>query len=309
MYIYLDVIWLLNFFFDGLLLYLTALILKRKITIWRLVAGSLLGSLIVILMVSPLSMYATHPVIKLIFSFFIIGIAFGYKRFRFFFQNLVTFYFATFMVGGGMIGVHYFLKYEMEIMNGVLMTNTNQFGNPVSWGFVLLGFPLLWFFTRKQIGEIEMKKIQYDQIAKVVITIENKEIQLKGLIDSGNQLYDPITKSPVLIVDVNKTGEYFPESIIEQSKNMDSFTTDESDQDMHKWENRVRIIPYRGVGQEHQFLLALKPDEITIFHSNEQIIVKKGLVALNHTILSSDGEYDCIIHPKMLTSSSIQSAS
>lgn len=309
MYIYLDVIWLLNFFFDGLLLYLTALILKRKITIWRLVAGSLLGSLIVILMVSPLSMYATHPVIKLIFSFFIIGIAFGYKRFRFFFQNLVTFYFATFMVGGGMIGVHYFLKYEMEIMNGVLMTNTNQFGNPVSWGFVLLGFPLLWFFTRKQIGEIEMKKIQYDQIAKVVITIENKEIQLKGLIDSGNQLYDPITKSPVLIVDVNKAGEYFPESIIEQSKNMDSFTTDESDQDMHKWENRVRIIPYRGVGQEHQFLLALKPDEITIFHSNEQIIVKKGLVALNHTILSSDGEYDCIIHPKMLTSSSIQSAS
>ena len=309
MYIYLDVIWLLNFFFDGLLLYLTALILKRKITIWRLVAGSLLGSLIVILMVSPLSMYATHPVIKLIFSFFIIGIAFGYKRFRFFFQNLVTFYFATFMVGGGMIGVHYFLKYEMEIMNGVLMTNTNQFGNPVSWGFVLLGFPLLWFFTRKQIGEIEMKKIQYDQIAKVVITIENKKIQLKGLIDSGNQLYDPITKSPVLIVDVNKAGEYFPESIIEQSKNMDSFTTDESDQDMHKWENRVRIIPYRGVGQEHQFLLALKPDEITIFHSNEQIIVKKGLVALNHTILSSDGEYDCIIHPKMLTSSSIQSAS
>ncbi|MBE4908811.1 sigma-E processing peptidase SpoIIGA [Bacillus luteolus] len=308
MNIYLDVIWLLNFLFDGLLLLLTAFILKRKILIWRMVLGAFIGSLIVILMVSPLSMYASHPIIKLIFSFLIIGSAFGFKRFRYFIQNLLTFYFATFVVGGGMIGVHNFLEYEVKVLDGVLMTNTTGFGNPISWAFVLVGFPVLWYFTRKQISDFEMKKIQFDQIAEVVISIESLELRVKGLIDSGNQLYDPITKSPVLIVDTTKTVHFFPESIIRQSKNIEALGSDQ-DQEAHKWESRIRIIPYRGVGQDHQFLLAIKPDKITIFHNGEQISVTKGLIALNHTPLSSDGEYECIVHPKMLLSSTVQPAS
>jgi stage II sporulation protein GA (sporulation sigma-E factor processing peptidase) len=308
LYIYLDVIWLLNFLFDGLLLLLTAYILKRKISIWRLALGAFIGSLIVILMVSPMSMYATHPIIKLIFSFFIIGSAFGFKRFRYFLQNLLTFYFATFVVGGGMIGVHYFLEYEVEILDGVLMTNSTGLGNPISWAFVVIGFPVLWYFTRKQITDFEMKKIHFDQIVDVVICIDSLNLRLKGLIDSGNQLYDPITKSPVLIIDTTKTADFFPESIIQQSKNIELLGSNE-DNEAHKWESRIRIIPYRGVGQDHQFLLAIKPDKITVLHNGEYISVTKGLIALNHTPLSSDGEYECIVHPKMLLSTSVQPAS
>ena len=30
-----------------------------------------------------------------------------------------------------------------------------------------------------------------------------------------------------------------------------------------KWENRMRIIPYKVMGQEHQLIIAVKPDQIT----------------------------------------------
>ncbi|MFS0861403.1 sigma-E processing peptidase SpoIIGA [Fredinandcohnia sp. 179-A 10B2 NHS] len=308
MYIYLDVIWLLNFSFDALLLLLTAFILKRRIIKWRIVVGAFIGSLLVLLIVSPFATIASHPLTKLLFSFAIVGVAFGYKRFRYFFQGLLTFYFTTFMIGGGMIGVHYFLEFEVAVLDGVLLTDSTRYGNPISWGFVLLGFPILWYFSKNRISDIETKQIFYDQIVDVTIQIDDVELKARGLIDSGNQLFDPITKRPVMILDTPKFESYFPKSLIEQSKNIELLTSD-SLTEPHKWENRVRLIPYRGVGQNHQFLFALIPDLITIHKGNEDIIVKKGLIALNHTTLSTDGEYDCIVHPKMLVSSTIPSAS
>lgn len=309
MYIYLDVIWLLNFLFDGLLLLLTAIILKRKVRKIRVIVGALIGSSIVLLMFTPLAPLASHPIVKLIYSVMITLTTFGYKRFSSFLQTLLTFYFTTFVIGGGMIGVHYFFEYELEITDNVLVTTTTGFGHPVSWGFVLIGFPLVWYFAKKQIDSIEMKKIHYDQIVNVTISIDDSSIELKGLIDSGNQLYDPITKTPVMVVDIERLMNFIPKQLIEQSQNINHLGLDHGNELAHKWESRVRIIPYRGVGQDHQFLLALKPDYITIVHNSELIKVKKALVGLNHTTLSSEGDYDCIVHPKMLTSSSVQPAS
>ncbi|MCH1623866.1 sigma-E processing peptidase SpoIIGA [Fredinandcohnia quinoae] len=308
MYIYLDVIWLLNFCFDALLLLLTAIILKRKVNKWRILVSSFIGSLLVLLMVSPFAEYSSHPFVKFLFSLAIIGVAFGYKRFRFFIQGLLTFYFTTFMLGGGMIGVHYFFEFEMAFLDGTLVTNSSSFGNPISWGFVMIGFPIVWYFSKNRLNDIETKKIFYDQIVKVMIEIEDVTLNVKGLVDNGNQLLDPITRSPVMILDVNKYENFFPKMVIEQSKNIELITDNLSDT-THNWENRLRLIPYRGVGQEHQFLLAIKPDRITIYQERETVEVKKALLALNHTILSTDDEYDCIIHPNMIISSSAKPAS
>lgn len=47
MALYLDVIWFLNFCIDFLLIVLTGMVLKRKMQKWRLITGSLIGSLYV----------------------------------------------------------------------------------------------------------------------------------------------------------------------------------------------------------------------------------------------------------------------
>ncbi|MDQ0879669.1 sigma-E processing peptidase SpoIIGA [Peribacillus sp. V2I11] len=48
MTLYLDVIWLLNWLFDCLLLYWTAIILKRRVALWRVCIGGLIGSFIIV---------------------------------------------------------------------------------------------------------------------------------------------------------------------------------------------------------------------------------------------------------------------
>lgn len=299
MTVYLDVIWLLNFCFDGLLLWLTAIMLKRNIVWWRMAAGALIGSLSVLLMFTPFSLYVQQPFIKLVFSFLIVLISFGFKRFRYFFENLFTFYFATFMVGGGLIAVHYFLQSEIQMTKGALMTYSFGTGDPVSWLFVLIGFPILWLFSRKRIDGIREKKIRFDSIVDVMLTFDGVSISLKGLIDSGNQLYDPITKTPVMIVSANEMKDVLPPTLFEIMKLQNGLTS-LYDERIGKWSHRLRLIPYRVIGKEQRFLLAVKPDRMMICYEAQWIEVQKGLVGLNEMSLSTDEEYQCIVHPKMI---------
>jgi stage II sporulation protein GA (sporulation sigma-E factor processing peptidase) len=297
--VYLDVIWLLNVCFDSLLLWLTAIMLKRDVVWWRVLFGAFIGASLVVMMFTPFSMYAQHPAIKVVFSFLIVFVTFGFKRIRYFLENLFAFYFVTFTVGGGMIAAHYFLQRQVDIHASMLTTYSLGVGDPVSWMFVLLGFPALWLFSRARINGIREKKLRFEHIVDVLIVFDGIPLQLKGLIDSGNQLYDPLSKMPVMIVEMNKVKEVLPEELVQHiqlRKSMDWINNEQ----LEKWIHRLRIVPYRVVGSEQQFLVAIKPDRIMIFYEQQWLEIQKGLVGLNETNLSADGEYQCIIHPKMV---------
>lgn len=158
MTIYLDAIWLMNFCFDIMLLFLTAIILKRNIVWKKIMIASLIGSAIVILLFSPFAQLASRPESKLILSCVMVLYAFGFKKFRYFIENLLTFYFVTFAVGGGMLGTYYFFQVGFSFQNNMILTNGNGFGNPVSWLFIVVGFPIIWYFSRLRLEQVEAKK-------------------------------------------------------------------------------------------------------------------------------------------------------
>lgn len=298
MTVYVDVIWLLNVCFDGLLLWLTAIILKRDVRWWRLALGAFIGSIIVLLLFTPLSPYVQQPLTKLCFSVLIVIVSFGFKRFRYFFENLFTFYLATFMVGGGLIAVHYLLRTDV-VISGMLTAYSLGTGDPVSWLFVLIGFPVLWVFSQRRMDTVREKKLRFDYIVEVVVTFHETSLSLKGLIDSGNQLYDPLTKTPVMIVNASVMKDVLPPELLAHMNERNDFTWLDDEQ-WKEWATRLRLIPYRGIGQTQRLLWAIQPDRVTIYYDSQWMEVTKGLVGLNEADLSTDGEYQCIVHPKMI---------
>lgn len=303
MAVYLDIIWALNFMFDSLLLYLTAIILKREVRLWRVFAGGLVGSVIILLVFTPLNAYSGHPITKLLFSVAMVLTAFGFKRLRYFLKGLMTFYFSTFLIGGSLIGIHYFIKFDFQLSSSVMLASVKGFGDPISWLFVLLGFPLAWHFSKRNIEGIEMAKIQYDSLVQVLIVIEEKEYRFKGLIDSGNQLYDPISKMPVMFISIKDRLEQFPQEIIKIAGNPEEIILG-NESIGGEWEHKMRVIPCKVVGQEHQLIIAFKPDRIVLGKENEIIEVERGLVSFSMQQLSADDAFQCIVHPKMLTGTS-----
>ena len=301
MTVYLDVIWALNLLFDSLLLYLTAIFLKRRIQLWRIIAGGFIGSLIILLSFTPLNAYTSHPISKLICSMFMVLIAFGFKRLTFFFKALMTLYVSTFLIGGAIMGAHYFIQSDLELSVKVLASSVKGYGDPISWLFVLIGFPLAWHFARKNVESMEMTKIQFEQIVDVELHIDNETLHFKGLVDSGNQLYDPLSKLPVMFVSVKDQVEAIPESVNKlAAADPEQFIMGSQDIS-HEWQHRLRIIPYKVVGQEHQLIVAIKPDLILIEHNGVQYLCEKGLVSFTMQQLSAEDAFQCIVHPKMLT--------
>ncbi|KAB2337427.1 sigma-E processing peptidase SpoIIGA [Cytobacillus depressus] len=301
MEVYVDIIWILNFLFDSLLLYLTAIILKRDIRLWRIICGGLIGSVIILLSLTPLNTYSAHPLTKLLFSIFMVLMVFGYKRLRYFISGLLTFYCTTFLIGGMLIGAHYFVKFDLQISSSLMLASVKGFGDPISWLFVLLGFPIAWHFSKRHMEEIEMTKIQYDSLLNVIISMNNKTYMFKGLIDSGNQLYDPISKMPIMFVSIKNRETEFPEALVKIAQNPEKVILGE-ELAPSEWDSKLRIVPCKVVGQEHQLIIAVKPDAVILEKENEFIKVERSLISFSLQQLSADDKFQCIVHPKMLTS-------
>ncbi|MCY1103862.1 sigma-E processing peptidase SpoIIGA [Shouchella clausii] len=292
MTVYLDLIWLLNAGIDYLLLAATALLLKRRFSQWRLVLAALFASLIVFLMFTPAAPLFLNPVIKLIYSGLIVFIAFGYKRFSFFLQNLASFYFVTFVTGGGLFAMHYFFETNVDVL--AFLPGHGVGGSMVSWAFVLIGFPLALYFCKQQFGAVKTKQFHASQLAEVEFWIEGMPFYAQGLIDTGNRLRDPLTKMPVMVAEAALLYSAFGK------QQVDALLELEAENEPSPLMKRMRLIPYRAVGQGSSYMAALKPDRVKIRYQNEAYETNHVLIGLSRETLSPEQHYRCIVHPQIM---------
>jgi len=231
-----------------------------------------------------------------------VWVSFGFKNFRYYFTNLFVFYLCTFVAGGALFGIHYLAVYDMSTIYSIASLQMMGFGDPISWLFVILGFPVAIYFSKKTFDKFEIVKIQGEQIMKVTLYIRNQSIDLIGLLDTGNQLYDPITKRPVMIVSLEKTSHLFPKELISIFHDANQIMKN-SQLELDEWMDKISIIPYRVVGQENRLIAAIRPDMIEIKKDEiETYQTNQVLLAFVNQKLSSDDQFDCIIHPKIIQS-------
>src|SRR5699024_1803022 len=137
--------------------------------------------------------FFTSVVGKLIYSLGIIVCTFRFRTVHQTIKLLMMFYFTTFAVGGGLIGINYLLKQPMVMTASGVLTFNGGFGQPVSWLFVVIGFPIVWKFTKNRMDKHAIEKIRYEQMYDLALQIDKKQFYTTGLMDSGNQLVDPLT--------------------------------------------------------------------------------------------------------------------
>ncbi|MFD1705805.1 sigma-E processing peptidase SpoIIGA [Siminovitchia sediminis] len=308
MTIYMDVIWLLNFLVDSLLLWFTAIILKRQVSMWRVILAGLMGASLILFTLTPLASWAAHPLAKIGVSGCMVWTVFGFKRLKLFVTCLLTFYFSTFLFGGILLGTHYFIRYDIELQTAVSLDSIRGFGDPVSWLFVAAAFPVAWYFSKKRVEDLTASSVEYDVLIDLTIHINDLDFQMKGLIDSGNQLYEPISKTPVMVLSITRLKDQLPAVIqhlsVRQNNPLD-FVHELPDE----WSNKMRLVPAKTLGDNNQLLCAFKPDALYIHMGQGQRAVKKALIIFTDQELSSDGQFQCIVHPLMVEQSVIQPAS
>lgn len=173
MKIYLDLILIINFIIDYLLLYGTKKILKNKTSIKRILLGSIIGSISSLLMI-----YQNNIIMKILLSILIIIITFGINNII---KNITYFYLLSIILGGTLY------LFDLNIYK-------------LNYQILLIISPILIYLYIKE--NIKYKNIYLNNYI-VEIYINNKLYKLEGMIDTGNELKDPYKKRSIILVNIN----------------------------------------------------------------------------------------------------------
>ena len=178
MTIYIDLLFLLNFIYDFLLLITVSITLKRNTSIKRILIGSLFGAFSTFMIFIPINKYILL-ILKVFSSLIIVIITYKFKDIKYFFNNLIYLYMCSVILAGFL----YFLKIEF---------------NNLAYIISLSIAPLILYLYIKE--QKELKRI-VNFYKKVIITLKNNKIlELNGFIDSGNKLKDPITNKYIILI-------------------------------------------------------------------------------------------------------------
>ena len=205
MKIYIDLILALNFFLDFLLLTSVSLILKRNTKIIRIILGALIGSISMISLFINFSSF-TLFLFKVLISIIMIIITFGFISIKEFFNNILYLYIVSIILGGFLYLINDTISYKKI---GLMFFHN---GLSINYLIIILASPIIIYIYIKSVRKI---KNNYSKNYEVTITfLNNKKLNLTGFFDTGNNLYDPYKKRPIIIINKDLIKDYKPRCIL-----------------------------------------------------------------------------------------------
>lgn len=163
-------------------------------------------------------------------------------------KTAVSLYAATFLVGGLMWTI-------LFLMGGSV--NQGVFYAPIPFRIMLMGFVIAALLPRIIRNWIRDRAL-YRRIIKIKITHDSKVYDYQALVDTGNDLFDPLTGLPAIVAYAPELEEY-------------------------AW----LPIPYETVGG-NGFLHAFKPDKIEVMDTNEWVSINAVAAISEFPISNAD---------------------
>ena len=279
MVVYGEIYFIENLILDFIIIKTTSKILQLKEDNKRVFTGAIIGSLYSMAFFFDRLQFLYNLPMKIIILGLIVGISFVFKTRREYIKILITFYLVNMFLCGSVYFIIYFTGIRHLTVSMLITT--------------AYAFSLIFDYIYKEMKGINaLKKC----IQRVTVVIDNEEYDFMAFLDSGNLLKDPLSKSPVMIVEAQILQAILPKEM----KNINYSQICFSDIEKYTKElqtkvlNRFRIIPYKVVGNEKGYLMGFKCDYIEIEK------VRRSNIILGLSNFSQSDEYNAIINPNLI---------
>lgn len=260
MVIYVDVLFVVNFFITYLLLLLTKLIGKESPKTIRLLIGAFIGGAYSLVILLDELHFLLTALGKILVSIIIVLSVFGFKRITVILKNLGIFYVSNMLLLGVVLAVWLIFKPDgIAIHNDVI-----YFDIPAR---ILLFSALAAYVIALIVVRIYNRILGKNEIYSLTIFKGDEQIHMYAFSDTGNKLREPFSNYPVIVVDSNRI----------------SF-------------DAQRVIPFNSVGGEGA-LKAFKPDKVVISSGRKSFETDRVYIAAS-TVESKD--FSAILNPEII---------
>ena len=255
--VYVDILFLENLWMDAELLFLTAKLFRKPLHAGRILAAAMAGSLGACLLTigSGWISGTGYFLGSLFLAALMTAIAFG--RGTHFGLTVAGLYLEGFLAGG-------FLRYANQFyrLNGIVFLVAGSAAGAVLYGLETL---------------VLEKKKEEQRVCRTVLVCGSCQLELEGLLDTGNGLTEPISRSPVSLVD-----RAYMELLLKGDGT----------------ERIPRMIPYQTISQKG-ILTAYRIDTMKIRNLSETVEIHKPWIAV---MPQPAGRYPLILHRDLLSS-------
>lgn len=282
MTVYVDIILLENICMNFIILFASAYIMKIQIKYLRIFISSLIGAIYAVLVYANILAIYTNIIMKIILSICMIYVAYKPKSLKGMIKELILFYLVSFALGGCAFALLYIVKpQEILIRNGVYIGTY-----PIK--IALLGGIVGFVITYIGIRAVKNKIVKNEIIYTTQIKINNKFKLTKLLLDTGNMLKDPLTNSPVILVEKKILETLVPEELI---KIMEQKNGGDINEILEEYKKRIRIIPFTSVGKQNGMMIGIKVDEVKVITDIDEIVNKDAIICLYNRNFSKSKKY------------------
>lgn len=290
MTIYIDIVIIENLIMNYIILCATGIVSKNKIRHLRLIMASLLGAIYSVVAYMKILEIYSNIVLKILLSVIIVYIAYNPQTVKKLWKTLVMFYLVSFVFGGVAFSLIYIIKPQDIIMKNGLFLGTYPLKT------IILGAIVAFAIIIIAVKIIRKKFTTKDMICDIEIMLNNKKINTKALIDTGNMLKEPITNTPVVVVEKILLYECIPKEILNNINQIIGGDLEKIPQQIQsKYISKLKLIPFSSLGKQNGMLLGIKVKQIKIIKESEEITKENIIVGIYQQSLTKNGEYQALM--------------
>lgn len=284
---------LLNGSMDALLLILTARLLNVPLRSKRILGGVLAGEIPVILSAyAPVSL--AFEMSKFLIPWIMVWMAYPSRGHRPYLKALLLFWILSAGLGGLVYALWGWISFDGFVGNSLRIGLKNL------WILPLVAF--FWWIGQRAwhkglTSAAQLRSTLYD--LRIDFGAKTGPVAIKALLDTGNQLRDPLAGTPVILVEEEVAAAGLPEELLPVLKAPWHELEDpwpwlwNADP---AWIRYFVFIPYQGVGHK-SWLLGIRPQHVICTSTPEPREIK-ATIALVQQVLSTDGAYQALLHPE-----------
>lgn len=260
MVVYLDVVILVNFIVNFFLLYITAQTLRVKVKFRYMILASIIGSSYVLTLIYPSLKILSALYFKLAVAVTLILIAFRRKNILFNLKATCIFVLYSMVLAGVCVFIQF--NRNGDISDSIIVNF------PYQW--LLLSLMIVYMIIDRIVVYIKERKSLGSLIYNVDIILKNTHKTVRAFLDTGNELREPATNLPVIIVEKSIFNDI-------NLENYDKF-----------------YIPYRVVNGQGGSLQGFKPEAVKIEFGKE-ITDREVIIAFCEEKLSQFSDYHALL--------------
>jgi stage II sporulation protein GA (sporulation sigma-E factor processing peptidase) len=290
MYVYADILLLVNTLMNGVILLLTAWAAGLGYKAWRLLAAALLGALYALGGLLPALALLYAPAAKLAAAAAIVWLAFAPRTWRAMLLATAAFYLVSLLLGGAVLG-------WLLLAAG---PGAPAWPTP-AWHHLAAGAALALLLTgllwRRLLAGLTRRRL----LLPLVLGYAGRRVTLTALLDTGNHLYTLGSRRPVVLVDRGPLEPLLGPPVADYLRRTPPahWLADLDRCGDREWLARVQIIPCRSVGGGG-LLLGFRPDTLTVVTATGSITADEAVVGVHDGTLSAAGAYAALLHPAVM---------